>query len=709
MNLTAIPRELQERTQWVCWQNRDGKKMPYDAKTGRAASTTNPATWSTFETALKAFETVKTNGKPHYSGSGFVFVADDGFCGIDLDDCIAADGNLKAWAAEIMALFADSYSEVSPSGSGIKLFVRGRLSDGKGRKWPCEDGAIEVYDRSRYFTVTGDQWPGTSSELRDGQAGIDTLLTRFTKPKQQAVAPQLCGGTHHHAVDRQQVIEWATEELRKVDHAVSGQGGHNTTFKAACVLVKDFNLTVEEAWHPFVEWNQRCSPPWDEADLRRKLTEADKQEGPRGSKLIVTCINPSDIPPDEHDAAFPRDLSGDAYHGLGGQFVEAVFPETEASRPALLMHFLAYFAAMAGRDRYYEIGGTRHHARLFVVTVGDTSNGRKGTANDLVREFFRMVDSRDAGKGDIAGLVKPFVATNILKGIVSGEGVIHHVRDECSEHGKTIVGVLDKRLLILETEFGGSLKIMSGRDGNTLSSVLRDCWDGVDLRTAAKNEPRYATAPHINLLGHITSEELRLRMSNDDCTNGLANRILWSATQRSKSLPFGGALDWNALKTLAQQVMQAVEFSQVAGQMRLSPDARILWEAEYEGLNQPRFGLVGKACERAAPQCLRLAMTYALLDCSDHIELVHLRAALEVWRYCEESAIWAFGTLAGDRTANEIERALRHIAPRCATPSALHDLFGRNKPAHEIRQALGCLMRAGRITETKSPRAYRIS
>ena len=89
-----------------------------------------------------------------YAGPGFVFSADDPFCGIDLDDCLDAEGTLKPWARGIVERFSDTYMEISPSGSGLKIWVRGAVPANLAGV-SVGDGQIETYDHARYFAVTG--------------------------------------------------------------------------------------------------------------------------------------------------------------------------------------------------------------------------------------------------------------------------------------------------------------------------------------------------------------------------------------------------------------------------------------------------------------------------------------------------------------------------------------------------------------------------
>jgi hypothetical protein len=185
----AIPAELRGRAQWVAWRFafRSGKwtKVPFDPRTRRAADATDPATWGTFAEAWGRYD---AGG---FDGVGYVFAADDPYAGVDLDGSLGDGGKTLEWAAPILERFAGAYAEVSPSGRGVKLFVRGRLP-GKGKRKAYGGGAVEVYDRGRYFTVTGRRLDGSAAEVRDAQAALDWLLALVwpEKPKRKPPRPE---------------------------------------------------------------------------------------------------------------------------------------------------------------------------------------------------------------------------------------------------------------------------------------------------------------------------------------------------------------------------------------------------------------------------------------------------------------------------------------------------------------------------------------
>jgi putative DNA primase/helicase len=186
-SIDAIPRCLRELRQWVCWRyiERDGKptKCPFNARTGAKADSTDPSTWSTFEESVATWA-----GCSEHDGVGFVFAADDPFCGVDADDCIdATSGEMKLWGLRVVDNL-NSYSEISPSGTGVKIFLRGSKPGERCRK-AYEDGEIEIYDSGRFFTVTGQRIEGVSAEVEDRQAELDELYTAVFGPAKPAPKP----------------------------------------------------------------------------------------------------------------------------------------------------------------------------------------------------------------------------------------------------------------------------------------------------------------------------------------------------------------------------------------------------------------------------------------------------------------------------------------------------------------------------------------
>jgi primase-polymerase (primpol)-like protein len=158
----ALPAELTTRDRWV---RRSATKVLLTTA-GRAASSTDPRTWSTHKEAAAS-----TAG----AGLGFVLSDVDRITCIDLDHAMTSDGALKPWAAEIVDKAGPTYTEVSPSGDGLHIF--GYADVRQGRRIRRENGyAVEVYSTGRYIAMTGQRFRGAPSTLTDISTLVDELV-----------------------------------------------------------------------------------------------------------------------------------------------------------------------------------------------------------------------------------------------------------------------------------------------------------------------------------------------------------------------------------------------------------------------------------------------------------------------------------------------------------------------------------------------------
>jgi uncharacterized protein DUF3987 len=314
-----------------------------------------------------------------------------------------------------------------------------------------------------------------------------------------------------------------------------------------------------------------------------------------------------------------------ALHGLAGEFVEKVEPHSEAHPAALLVGLLAAFGNLVGRHVYARAEADQHHGNIFASMVGLTSKGRKGTSWGHILRLSERVDSE-------------WATDRIVHGLSSGEGLIAAVRDPTNKDE----GISDKRLMVVESEMAGTLQVLR-REGNTLSSILRAAWDSGSLSTLTKN-PMRATGAHVSILAHVTKDEIRNCLRSIDIANGFANRFLWVAVERSKVLPDGGKLAEGDLAQIVALLKLRAKEACDPREIERDEEAKDLWRDVYEDLSEGRPGVVGAVTARAEAQVLRLALLYSLLDGADEIEIPHLEAALAIWRYCEDSALWIFGT-----------------------------------------------------------------
>jgi putative DNA primase/helicase len=185
INLGNIPEEMKDYPQWVCWKAEprgSGKitKIPIDPISGKHAKTNDPNTWSRFENAETCYH---SNG---HAGVGFVFTENDDFVGIDLDDCIDPNsGKIDSDAEEIIRQM-QGYTEISPSGRGVHIIVKGNLP-GAGRR----TDKTEIYDKARYFTITGDLLNGSTAKIENRNAELQKLYQRVSGQPEETLEDEI--------------------------------------------------------------------------------------------------------------------------------------------------------------------------------------------------------------------------------------------------------------------------------------------------------------------------------------------------------------------------------------------------------------------------------------------------------------------------------------------------------------------------------------
>jgi hypothetical protein len=389
-------------------------------------------------------------------------------------------------------------------------------------------------------------------------------------------------------------------------------------------------------------------------------------------------------------------LSEAAWYGVFKEIVELGTRKSEADPAAVLMTALTFAAATIGTEPHMWVGDTRHHARLYSVLVGASSRARKGTSRDPVERIFRAAQLRRMPQ-------LPFPLGNDLAitpgPLSSGEGLVYAVRDASDaldDDGQPIdPGVEDKRLLVVDGEFGAALKAAQ-RQGNTLSAILRSGWDHGNIAPLTKSNRIKASGAHINFVAHITLEELHALLESVDLWNGFANRILWAAVRRTGEVPHPSRIPDKDLGEVAGKVATALLAASQRGEMPFTPKAAALWTGIYPDLTQEHSGAFRAVTSRGEAQVRRIALLHAAFDTeASAIDVPHLEAAIAAWNYCLASARYVFGGAEADPEANKLLAALRE---RDMTLTDINGLFSGHKSRGAINALLTRLQSAGRVT-----------
>lgn len=376
--------------------------------------------------------------------------------------------------------------------------------------------------------------------------------------------------------------------------------------------------------------------------------------------------------------------------GLAGDIIATISPHTESSEAALLSQFLCTFGNCINRNVYFVTEADKQRGNIFVLNVGISSKGRKGTSWGYIEKIF--------------SLAEPTWANNCIKsGLSTGEGLIYPLRDSESEQANDPMTKLtrDTRLLCIESEFSSVLKVIS-RDGNTLSPIVRNAWDGRKLSSLTKVNPISVSDPHISIIGHITKVELMSHLKRDEIWNGFGNRFLYFYVERARLLPEGGSIDENVFKTIAEEISASISFAKELGEIKRDSKARNLWADIYSELSNSRPGMVGVLSSRAEAQVVRLSLLQALINRKNVIDEDCLLSALAIHDYCIDSLNYIFGNLTGNSKADKLLEFIKS-QPDGVKKGLIYKHFHNKTEAEEVNQNLEILMSMNLIRVKKVP------
>jgi putative DNA primase/helicase len=335
MSTTSIPAalaELQRYRQWVSWryEERDGRrtKVPYSPISGAPADSTDPQTWASYSQAAAAML------RYHHDGIGFVLTAADPFVGVDMDDCLTDTGQLTEWAAHVVRDLA-SYTEITPSGHGLRIFCRGTLPPGR-RKRPGR----EMYEQARFLTVTGRHWPGSPDEIADRSAALSLLHAQWWPPPPPR--PAATNGGASPAFTDDQVISKAKAAKNGAKFTALFAAGDTSAYGdddssadlALCALFSFYTQDRTQIDRLFRQ-SKLYRAKWERADYRDRTIDVvlsdggEHYTGPRpGARPAVPVVpyRPADPPPTNGtpppdapgaDEVTPFDADGEHLSDLG--------------------------------------------------------------------------------------------------------------------------------------------------------------------------------------------------------------------------------------------------------------------------------------------------------------------------------------------------------------------------------------------------------
>lgn len=329
-SLERVPRVLRDVPQWIFWRigfDDKGKatKLPYRASPGEyRATSTDPSTWNTFQRACEIF---LTDHGGNFSGLGFCFEG-SGLTGVDLDDVLGTEGgDAVPWADEVIAEL-DSYTELSPSGQGVHIFVRGDFDGaGKRRKFTSDGTAFEMYCRGRFFCMTGKQRIGSPDTIREfdcrsladrldhGRIGptsdclrkmLEQQRVLFTPPPRNGRPFDLAAFLQRHSIE---VLSGPTQKggivLYEIVCPIAGGNHKNPRDGRAFVAQKSNGALVAGCLHESCSFSNSKGNQWERLRNRYEPCQPGQKElkGPGAAHRVhATDPMPADSGPPKQTA-----------------------------------------------------------------------------------------------------------------------------------------------------------------------------------------------------------------------------------------------------------------------------------------------------------------------------------------------------------------------------------------------------------------------
>jgi Protein of unknown function (DUF3987) len=738
---------------WVTWQPKDGRKPPYRSTGELSPNPTVPYNQETLAEVRAGAASRKWSGKA--GGIGIVVGGGVGY--LDLDSCRNPETGLVAyWALEIVLRFR-SYTEVSPSETGLKIIFKYTIggplvASGLTAKQKDKDKAhqrgFELQFSKHYTTITGRQFENYS-ELRTVEGEEFEWLDAVVKPGliDGAVEKVDLG-----IGDDERELEWVKSALDKLD-----PDDNQFWINQGYAIKHRFRDTAvaEQARQAWIDWLQTKDP----AKFAHRNAEMDVGKRYNGLKVdgrisIASVFGAAikagwpapwhtksaqgqDAPnPDEGVEAYPLEdknrpapMEEAGYYGLLGDIVKGLLPTTEAGPEPMMFQLVGLVGNAMDRICYVKLGPKKHYPVFDICLIGNSFHGKKGTALDeLIENALRKIPKKAEG----SAIANWYHARANIGKVSTPQGVIKQICnrieiDAENSKGEPIKRVVepgseDKRLMIIEREFGSLLEMMKRYP--ELSPFLRDLVDCPDeisfmIKGNKDNYQLTATGPHVSLIGHITPEELREKLPKGELTNGLANRILWVYAAKSKEIRRQLKREQEEqrdqklrplLERLEHVVLRAMDYEdRNGGEVRLNDEADEYWDTEVYNRLTPPLGTAppSMVSERGMMWVMRIALVLALCEDVRVITRAHLDAALAMWDYAEATAIFQFPTIIGTKSVDDISAELRGAGKKGLTRTEIRKRVGSRASSSDIEQGLKDMEKLGMAKMTAVKRSAR--
>lgn len=730
-----IPLELKELDQWVCWKTevRDGKPTkPPRMTTGEMADSSDPATWTSFEKAQAGYENgnaegVRPSGRiaPRFDGIGFVFSADDDLCGIDLDKCRDAEtGEIQEWADNWIQKL-NSYTEVSPSGKGVHVIIKGKKKGDAARK-----DKIEIYDKVRYFTITGNVLNG-HLVVENRQAELDELYNiLFAAEKEKDISR---GETQTSHVQPQVVLLDDQEIIEKAQNAKDGEkfttlwegdtSGYDSQSEADLALCSLLAFWTGND-HDRIDALFRQSglyrdDKWEREDYRArtlsKATEQTNSYNPQYQQSDISNITVENHPTIPIAEEKPPKFPDSAWRGFFDEFRMAHTFTTEAPTPFLFAGMLTAVGSIIGRQCWIWYA-KKLYPNFYVAIVGMTARTRKSTAAAKSNQLIRNSDP------------------NVIHsyGLASAEGFIQLLSPLPVEKEEEIDGLIDNSELAVEDappkynawkarlaegtseyegmrlfcyidEFSGLLK-KSAKEGSAgLTEAIISAYDNPPkLDNPTRTSPLSAPLPSVTLIATTTKGRLMRHLLKEEMEGGFANRFVYFCGERQEPIPRPGEPNGFLLNRTITHLAGLRRRWQNA-QFSLSDESGEIWDEYYhKWFYETDNDVIDPITGRLPDNTMKLALQYAILENDEPVILPdQMSAAIDVsgyWHAIIRTLFKDYGLTEEQKIEVDI---LQAVSNGGKTKDELYAFFSRHIDARTLNSGLENLQKVGKVAQKR--------
>ena len=656
-----IPMELKLWKQWICWkaEHKDnGKisKIPVCPSNGRYASTDKPETWGSYMEAVNFYKGHKETG---IAGVGFVFTKEDPFCGIDLDDCYDLEaGRMKDWASDIL-FDVNSYSEISPSETGVKIFAKGTLL-GSGKN----AGNIEMYDTGRFFTITGQRLEEYPSTITNANGEVVSLYNRLCDEPQKKIPMAIKQSAESDAIDIDSIsVSVGTKKLIREGEA---QGRRSEAIMSVVNALVGAGISETEIFRIF-----------DTCPIGEKYREKGASKKQWLQKHIVKAkgwvVPKEDSDPDDNGEEQTLQFPFEVMTGAAGRFADVYGSVLETPKEFLYMSYLTCLGSVLSK-RLTLASELQPQPRLYVLLLGQSADERKSTSLEKTIEHFKSAMG----------------SFEVCRGVNSAEGLQKILK---SNQNGLLVSLDEFK------QFVSKCKI----DSSVLLPCVNTLFESNNYESRTKSSEIKLEDAHLSLLTASTIQTYERTWDSSFTDIGFNNRlfIVPGTAERKHSFPAKVSVqDKFILKLKLEKVLEHVGKSM---ELDITDSAKAIYDEWYMNMERSVHA------KRLDTYAMRLMSLIAVNDLKNEVDEETVRKAMNLCDW-ELAVRKLYDPIDADSSIAKLEEKIRRQLKR----KALKDYqLKRSVNANRAglwfySRALDNLKRAGEIAMNKKKRWYYI-